>query len=81
MYLALPHDEVEAADFYKHIESSLLEPRRMRQLLIWCGTRALGDKPSFATEGGPEKLAGNIASKFEEVMLNSPQHARYSNNS
>ncbi|KAL8846789.1 MAG: hypothetical protein Q9221_008139 [Calogaya cf. arnoldii] len=43
---ALPHDEVDSIDFYKHIESSLTEPRRMRQLLTWCGTRALGDKPS-----------------------------------
>ncbi|KAL8810148.1 MAG: hypothetical protein Q9200_002818 [Gallowayella weberi] len=43
---ALPHDEVESIDFYKHIESSLTEPRRMKQLLTWCGTRALGDKPS-----------------------------------
>ncbi|KAL8696468.1 MAG: hypothetical protein Q9224_002780 [Gallowayella concinna] len=43
---ALPHDEVESVDFYKHIESSLTEPRRMKQLLTWCGTRALGDKPS-----------------------------------
>ncbi|KAL8946275.1 MAG: hypothetical protein Q9222_007305, partial [Ikaeria aurantiellina] len=43
---ALPHDEVPSEEFYKHIESSLTEPRRMRQLLTWCGTRALGDKPS-----------------------------------
>ena len=56
--LALPHEQVEAADFYKHIESGLLEPRRMRQLLMWCGTRALGEKPSFATEDGPARLAG-----------------------
>ena len=58
MRLALPHDQVEAADFYKHIESGLLEPRRMRQLLIWCGTRALSEKPSFATEDGPARSAG-----------------------
>ncbi|KAI4238002.1 MAG: hypothetical protein L6R40_005813 [Gallowayella cf. fulva] len=43
---ALPHEEVESVDFYKHIESSLTEPRRMKQLLTWCGTRALGEKPS-----------------------------------
>ncbi|KAI4274665.1 MAG: hypothetical protein LQ337_003773 [Flavoplaca oasis] len=42
---ALPHDEVDSIDFYKHIESSLTEPRRMKQLLTWCGTRALGEKP------------------------------------
>ena len=45
--VALPHAEVEIRDFYKHIESeSLPEPRRMRQLLTWCGTRAIGEKPT-----------------------------------
>ncbi|KAJ5538709.1 hypothetical protein N7494_008188 [Penicillium frequentans] len=44
---ALPHREVGTADFYKHIaDEGLPEPRRMRQLLIWCATRALGDKPT-----------------------------------
>ncbi|KAL8933465.1 MAG: hypothetical protein Q9211_005772, partial [Gyalolechia sp. 1 TL-2023] len=42
---ALPHEEVDSSEFYKHIESSLTEPRRMKQLLTWCGTRALGEKP------------------------------------
>lgn len=43
---ALPHNEVEIPDFYKHIESEgLLEPRRMRQLLTWCATRVLDEKP------------------------------------
>ena len=45
--IALPHREVRTADFYKHIaDDGLPEPRRMRQLLIWCATRALDDKPS-----------------------------------
>ncbi|KAJ5119159.1 hypothetical protein N7526_010796 [Penicillium atrosanguineum] len=44
---ALPHREVSTADFYKHIaDGGLPEPRRMRQLLVWCATRALGDKRS-----------------------------------
>jgi len=43
---ALPHKEVEIPDFYKHIESEgLPEPRRMKQLLTWCATRALDEKP------------------------------------
>ncbi|KAL9129420.1 MAG: hypothetical protein Q9217_002125 [Psora testacea] len=55
---ALPHDEVESAEFYKHIESEgISEPRRMRQLLTWCGTRALGNKPSFRGENGNAILA------------------------
>lgn len=56
---ALPHDEVGSSEFYKHIESDgLPEPRRMRQLLTWCGTRALGEKPSFSAEDSHAKLAG-----------------------
>ena len=56
---ALPHDEVETSEFYKHIESDgLPEPRRMRQLLTWCGTRALGEKPSFSSEDSRVRLAG-----------------------
>ncbi len=45
-FAALPHKEVEIPDFYKHIESEgLPEPRRMKQLLTWCATRALDEKP------------------------------------
>ncbi|MCJ1311789.1 hypothetical protein MMC25_005462 [Agyrium rufum] len=64
---ALPHDEVDSSEFYKHIESeSLPEPRRMRQLLTWCGTRALGDKPSFASEDSQAKLA---AREIQQQLL------------
>jgi len=41
IHVALPHAEVEAVEFYKHISQDLAEPRRMRQLLTWCATRAL----------------------------------------
>jgi kinetochore protein Mis13/DSN1 len=59
---ALPHREVRTADFYKHIaDEGLSEPRRMRQLLIWCATRALGDKPSsFHQEDQSAHLAGKF---------------------
>ncbi len=61
---ALPHDEVEVAEFYKHIESDgLPEPRRMKQLLTWCGTRAMGEKPSFAAKDGSARLAGRSFDK------------------
>lgn len=55
----MPHDEVETSEFYKHIESEgLSEPRRMKQLLTWCATRALGEKPSFSSEDSNARLAG-----------------------
>lgn len=43
---AMPHSEVQTEDFYKHINQDLPEPRRMQQLLSWCGTRALPPKPA-----------------------------------
>ncbi|EXM13056.1 hypothetical protein FOTG_18477 [Fusarium oxysporum f. sp. vasinfectum 25433] len=47
---AIPHQEVNPADFYKHIEAEgLTEPRRMKQLLTWCGERALAWKPPHGT--------------------------------
>ncbi|KAK3715971.1 hypothetical protein LTR37_006701 [Vermiconidia calcicola] len=47
---ALPHSEVSSADFFKHISAEVTEPRRMRCLLGWCGTRALPAKPDAPTE-------------------------------
>ena len=57
---ALPHDAVRTTDFYKHIEGEgLSEPRRMKQLLTWCATRALGEKPSGSrSEDESARLAG-----------------------
>lgn len=47
---AIPHREVDPASFYKHIEADgLTEPRRMKQLLTWCGERALTKKPPHGT--------------------------------
>ncbi|CAK3885587.1 Kinetochore mis13 [Lecanosticta acicola] len=42
---ALPHEEVPASEFFKHISADLTENRRMRCLLGWCGSRALPPKP------------------------------------
>lgn len=44
-HTALPHKEVQPEEFYKSIEAGLPEPRRMKQLLTWCGERALSKKP------------------------------------
>lgn len=60
---AIPHKAVDSAEFYKHIEAELVETRRMKQLLTWCGERALSEKPSLGSKdsnvvlGGKEFLA------------------------
>ncbi|KAK3672384.1 hypothetical protein LTR78_007691 [Recurvomyces mirabilis] len=50
---ALPHAEVPEAEFFKHISADLTEPRRMRCLLGWCGTRALPPKPDAPKDSSP----------------------------
>lgn len=46
-HAAIPHKEVSTSEFYKHIASEgLPEPRRMKQLLTWCATRAMDEKQS-----------------------------------
>ncbi|KAJ9637770.1 hypothetical protein H2201_004205 [Coniosporium apollinis] len=63
---AVPHAEVETQDFYKHIEQSLPEPRRMKQLLTWCGSRALPEKPSG---GNPDTNAILAARAIQQEIL------------
>jgi kinetochore protein Mis13/DSN1 len=81
--LALPHSEVEITDFYKHIESEgLPEPRRMRQLLTWCATRAMSEHSGASPHTHPEyddqsaRLAGEHGSAFFECSLLTASTAR-----
>ncbi|KAI1207334.1 Mis12-Mtw1 protein family-domain-containing protein [Annulohypoxylon truncatum] len=53
---AIPHRAVDHGEFYKHIEAELMEPRRMKQLLTWCGERALLEKPSLGSTNSNEIL-------------------------
>ncbi|KAI8957766.1 Mis12-Mtw1 protein family-domain-containing protein [Daldinia sp. FL1419] len=53
---AIPHRAVDSAEFYKHIEAELMEPRRMKQLLTWCGERALSEKPPLGSLNSNEIL-------------------------
>jgi len=64
---ALPHSEVEPQDFYKHIESDLMEPRRMKQLLTWCATRSMHPKPQGMNF--EEASAMSAARVIEEEVL------------
>lgn len=58
-HTAIPHREVDPAEFYKHIEAEgLTEPRRMKQLLTWCGERALSEKPPHGTPNSNAILGG-----------------------
>ncbi|RYC76837.1 hypothetical protein BFJ63_vAg20288, partial [Fusarium oxysporum f. sp. narcissi] len=64
---AIPHREVDPAEFYKHIEAEgLTEPRRMKQLLTWCGERALVGKPP---QGTPNSNAILGARAIQDQLL------------
>lgn len=65
-HTATPHSAVPPEDFYKHIEAEgLSEPRRMKQLLVWCGERALGGKPKM----GESENAMLAARAIQEQLL------------
>ena len=69
--LALPHSEVHAEDFYKHIESDgLTEPRRMRQLLTWCATRALEEQSRDSKNGqsGSDEQSAHMAGESNRTF-------------
>ncbi|KAM0333139.1 hypothetical protein ACHAQA_001798 [Verticillium albo-atrum] len=64
---AIPHREVDTSEFYKHIEAEgLSEPRRMKQLLTWCGERALLQKPPH---GSSNAHIVNGARAIQELLL------------
>ncbi|KAL4783191.1 Mis12-Mtw1 protein family-domain-containing protein [Aspergillus varians] len=76
---ALPHNKVDTAEFYKHIAADgLVEPRRMRQLMIWCGTRAMGDKPSGSrSDNESARLAARVIQ--EELLKEFASNSELSN--
>jgi kinetochore protein Mis13/DSN1 len=66
---AVPHADVDSRDFYKHIEQSLPEPRRMKQLLTWNGTRMLPEKINGGSGDADEMFAVEGARHMMEELL------------
>lgn len=64
MDTAVPHSQVETNEFYKHISQDLVEPKRMRQLLLWCGHRALPEK-----SGGGQMDAAETAAMHAGMFI------------
>ncbi|KAJ2630081.1 hypothetical protein H4R22_002919 [Coemansia sp. RSA 1290] len=48
-FKAMPHDAVDASDFYRHISPEMPEPIRLRQLLAWCA-RKTAQVPEWPSE-------------------------------
>ncbi|EFY90085.1 Mis12-Mtw1 family protein [Metarhizium acridum CQMa 102] len=75
---AIPHRDVNTAEFYKHIESEgLLEPKRMKQLLMWCGERALPKKPPHGTPNSSAILGARAIQ--DQILKDFAQRADFSN--
>ncbi|CAD0088650.1 unnamed protein product [Aureobasidium vineae] len=67
---AVPHSQVDTNEFYKHISQDLVEPKRMRQLLLWCGHRALPEKSGGGQMDAAETAAMHAARVIQEELLN-----------
>lgn len=52
--LANPHPSVDHPEFYTHISPELPEALRIRQLLVWCSSRALVSASAPTTPSTPE---------------------------
>ena len=69
-HTATPHSAVPTTEFYKHIEAeNLTEPRRMKQLLTWCGERALGEKPAHGEVSAAVLARLQAARHIQEQLL------------
>ncbi|KAL9059906.1 MAG: hypothetical protein Q9162_000976 [Coniocarpon cinnabarinum] len=64
---AVPHHNVAVGEFYKHISNDIPEPRRMKQLLTWCGSRALIERPGEPSKG--DVNARLAAKTIQDEML------------
>lgn len=74
--VAVPHPAVSPQEFYKHLDSDLSEPHRMRQLLIWSLKRVMEkQKPTFEqikldpTMSVEDKTAINVVRFIQEEIV------------
>ncbi|KAF8436413.1 Mis12-Mtw1 protein family-domain-containing protein [Terfezia claveryi] len=76
--VAEPHPELSPEEFYKHIDAELVEPRRMKQLLVWCAKRATTPLPpnKLGGDGNAHAIARIIQ---EEIMKNLLEKSELSN--
>lgn len=77
-FVGLPHEDVSAKDYYKLLDTSLPEPHRMKQLLIWCMSKRIKEdenkksrvKSKASASSSPDEQAIiNIAKVIKEEVL------------
>ncbi|KAK9496311.1 Mis12-Mtw1 protein family-domain-containing protein [Lipomyces doorenjongii] len=67
--VAVPHADISPEDFYKHLDSDLPDPHRMKQLLTWCAYRSMEETKDWAKERWAHSPAAAIARVIEEQLL------------
>lgn len=66
-FVAKPHDEMSARDYFKVVDGSLPGPSRMRQILVWCFKKKLQQDRE---KDGPETdTAKGIAKVIQSEIL------------
>ncbi|KAJ2447993.1 hypothetical protein EV183_005644, partial [Coemansia sp. RSA 2336] len=65
-FKAMPHDTVDASDFYRHISPEMPEPIRLRQLLAWCA-RKTARAPEWPSEL-PEHVVQLLSDAAREAV-------------
>lgn len=69
--VGLPHEDVGERDYYKLLDTSLPEPHRMKQLLIWCISKKLQQEEEEAStkKNKEDPTIRNIAKVIKEEVL------------
>ncbi|EGW34723.1 uncharacterized protein SPAPADRAFT_47807 [Spathaspora passalidarum NRRL Y-27907] len=65
------HEDVPLKNYYKHINASLPDPDRMRQLLVWCSKRRLAQDNNKKESNTNNQTNLNIAKVIEEEITKS----------
>lgn len=62
-FMGVPHDDIPVSDYYKLLDSSLPEPHRMRQLLIWCFKKRLDQEEQAMRQANAKPSSTPVADK------------------
>lgn len=68
-YVAKPHSEVSATEYYKLLDTSMPEPSQVRQLLVWCFRRKLEQENENDEDSAGSNTARGIAKIIKQELL------------
>lgn len=68
-YVAKPHSEVSATEYYKLLDSSMPEPSQVRQLLGWCFRKKLEEDKESDSVSPEGETARGIAKIIKHELL------------